>query len=103
VLGMVQSISTGAVDWVKLMLGGAHVAIAVVASLAWQRVRRGPTYYVVSDPFRSERIGFGEVCLMVNAPGLMWNRTRMHLVRPCRFGWSVTFVPESIMLTRGAH
>jgi hypothetical protein len=79
--------------WLQLALGIVSAFVSMSAFLAWKRVWRGEQHYIVSNLFKSETISFGDVCLVVEAHGLIWNTVRVHFNRPTRFGWDITFVP----------
>ena len=85
---------SGQVPWLRFALGIVPAFVSVVAFLTWKHIWRGERHYVVSDLFKSETIPFDDVCLVVEAHGLIWNTVRVHFNRPTRFGWDVSFVPE---------
>jgi hypothetical protein len=88
-----QAISSGHMPWAMLALGAAHGVVALAGFMAWKRVRRGARHYVVSDLFKSEAISFDDVFRVTEARGFLWKTVRIHLRRPSRFGWDVSFVP----------
>lgn len=83
----------GKMPWVWSVLGITSALAAVVPFVAWKQVWRGERHYMVSNLFKSEVISFDDVCLVVEARGLIWNTVRVHFKRPTRFGWDVNFVP----------
>lgn len=89
-----QVFAAGQIPWVLFALGFAHAVVALAGSLVWKRVQCGERHYVVSDSLKSETISFDDVCMVVEAPGFLWNTVHIHLRRPSRFGWSVAFVPR---------
>lgn len=88
-----QMAASGDIPWAMLALGSAHAIAALAGFMAWKCVRYGNRHYVVSDFFKSETISFDDVCMVVNSHGFLWNTARIHLRRPSRFGWTVSFVP----------
>lgn len=84
---------SGQMPWLQLALGIAPAFVSMAAFLAWKRVWRGERHYIVSNLFKSEIISLDDVCLVVEAHGLIWNTVRVHFNRPTRFGWDITFVP----------
>lgn len=86
-------IISGTVGWWMLALGALHAAVVVVGCAMWKNVERGDGHFVVSDLFRSETVAFEDVCLIVEAKGFVWKRSRLHFNRPTKFGWGISFVP----------
>lgn len=77
-----------------LALGLALAIVALAGSLAWKRVHRSKRHYLVADFFNSETIAFDDVCMVVEASGVLWKTVNIHMRRPTRFGWEVAFVPK---------
>lgn len=88
--------AAGRINWLLLLLSAAHGLAALFCLLAWKTVRVGEDGYAVTDLFRSERIGYNDVCMAVAADGLFWNRVTIHFARPTCYGWRVSFVPAGI-------
>lgn len=87
-------LSVGQIPWALLALGLALAGVSLTAALMGKRVQLGKRHYAVSNFFKSEAIAFHDVCMVVEAPGVFWKTVRIHLRRPSRFGWEVTFVPR---------
>lgn len=83
----------GQMSWVLFVLGIANVFVTLATLLTWKQVWSSERHYVVSSLFRSETIPFDDVCMVLEARGLIWNTIRVHFNRPTRFGWVVSFVP----------
>lgn len=77
---------------VPIITGGAAVAFGVTA-LSSKVVHRRGNDYRISTLFYSEVATVDDVCMAVTKPGPLWTRLRIHLRRPARFGWTITFVP----------
>jgi hypothetical protein len=77
---------------VPLITGGTTVALGLIALTSKVVHRRGNDFRV-STLFYSEVATVDEVCMTVTKPGPIWTRFRIHLRRPTRFGWTITFVP----------
>lgn len=81
-----------------LITGGASVALGLIALTTRVVHRRGDDYRV-STLFYSEVATVDEVCMTVTKKGTVWTRFRIHLRRPARFGWTITFVPTNEALS----
>lgn len=100
-LGSVSAVSltaqtiivSGQMSWVMFALGIANSFVALAGFMTWKQVWRGERHYVVSSWFKAETIPFDDVCIVLEARGLIWNTVRIHFNRPTRFGWGVSFVP----------
>ena len=79
---------------VPLVLVGAIFALGLIA-LNWKVVFRRGNEYRVSTLFYSEIVTVDDVCMTVKNPGPLWTRIRIHLRRPARFGWMITYVPAN--------
>lgn len=84
---------TRQMPWVMFALGIVNAFVALAALMAWKQVWGGERHYVVSSLFKSETISFDDVCMVLEARGLIWNTIRIHFNRPTRFGWGISFVP----------
>ena len=73
-----------------------HTFVAIATITTWKNVRYRDRNYVVSDLFKSESISSQDVCLAVEARGLLWNAVRIHFKRPTRFGWHISFIPAGV-------
>jgi hypothetical protein len=91
--GVWRLLSSGEIPWALFGLGTAHALVALAGFVTWKHVRCGDDHYIVSDLFKSETISFSDVCMVVEARGFLWNTVRIHLCRPSRFGWGISFVP----------
>lgn len=92
-----QWYTSGRIPWALLVLGIAHVVVALAGFVRWKRIQRGPGHYHVSDFIRSETISLIDVCMVVEERGFLWNSVRIHFRRLTRFGWSVSYVPTRPM------
>lgn len=81
-------------DFLPLM-GGCVVVAAGLLALTFKVVHQCGDIYRVTTLFYVETISRDDVCLMVTRPGPFWTYLRIHLRRPARFGWAVSFVPVS--------
>jgi hypothetical protein len=88
-----QLLSSDQIPWLWSALGGTCAFVGLTGFVSSKCVRCGASHYVVSDLFTSETIPFNDVCLVVEAPGFLWQLVRIHLRRPSRFGWAVSYVP----------
>lgn len=95
-----QLLNTGRGPWMLLALACTSAAVALAGFARWKCVRRGAQHYLVSDLIRSECISRDDVCLVVQARGLVGNRVHVHFRRPTRFGWSISYVPARPRLSR---
>ena len=77
-----------------LALAGSMVVFGLIA-LNWKVVYRRGNEYRVSTLFYSEIVTVDDVCMTVRNPGPIWTRLRIHLRRPARFGWMISFVPSN--------
>ena len=75
-----------------LVVSGTIVAIGLIALNCKVIHRRGGEYRV-STLFYSETVRSDDVCMTVKNPGPLWTRLRIHLTKPARFGWMISFVP----------
>ena len=88
----------GTPEIVAIVIGVASVAFGLIALTCKVVHRRGPEYQV-SSAFFSERIAAHDICMVVTKPGPLWTSIRIHLRRPIRFGWVVSFVPAQADFT----
>jgi hypothetical protein len=79
---------------VPLITGGTTVALGLIA-LTSKIVHRRGNDYRISTLFYSEVATVDDVCMTVTKTGPLWTRFRIHLRRPARFGWTITFVPTA--------
>jgi hypothetical protein len=70
------------------------IALGLIA-LNWKVVYRRGNEYRVTTLFHSEVVTVDDVCMTVKNPGPIWTRIRIHLRRPSRFGWMITYVPAN--------
>jgi len=77
-----------------LIIAGTVVALGLVAMNSKVIYKRGSEYRITTL-FYSEVVTIDDVCMTVTNPGTLWTRSRIHLRRPARFGWMVSFVPAS--------
>ena len=77
-----------------LVLAAPMIALGLIA-LNWKVVYRRGNEYRVSTLFYSEVVTVDDVCMTVRNPGPIWTRIRIHLRRPARFGWMITYVPAN--------
>ena len=75
-----------------LIVGITLIALGLLA-LNCKVVRRRGKDYRISTLFYTEVVRVDDVCMTVTNPGPLWTRFRIHLRRPARFGWMVSFVP----------
>jgi hypothetical protein len=75
-----------------LITAGTAIALGLIALNCKVVYQRGNEYRV-STLFYSEFVKVDDVCMTVTNPGPLWTRFRIHLRRPARFGWMVSFVP----------
>jgi hypothetical protein len=67
------------------------VGIGLIA-LTCKVVQKRGNEYRVSTLFYNEVVTVDDVCMTVTKPGPFWTRLRIHLRRPARFGWMISFV-----------
>jgi hypothetical protein len=77
-----------------LVLAGPTIALGLMA-LNWKVVYRRGNEYRVSTLFYTEVVTVDDVCMTVKNSGPIWTRIRIHLRRPTRFGWMITYVPAN--------
>lgn len=77
-----------------MIAAGTTVAMGLIALTSKVVHRRGNDYRI-STLFYSEVATVDDVCMTVTKRGPLWTRFRIHLRRPVRFGWTVTFVPTN--------
>jgi hypothetical protein len=70
------------------------VAMGVMALNCKVVHRRGTEYRVVTLLY-AEVVSFEDVCMTVSNPGWLWTSLRIHLCRPARCGWRISFVPAN--------
>lgn len=75
-----------------LTAAGTMIATGLLA-LNWKVVHKRGNDYRVATLFYSEVVTVDDVCMTVTHPGRLWTRFRIHLRRPARFGWMISFVP----------
>lgn len=80
-------------SWVAFAVAVGHLGASATILAAWKQVRRGKLHYFVSNVFKSETVGFEDVCAVVDSPGVCWKTTRIHFRRRTRFGWAISYVP----------
>ncbi len=90
---------SGQISWVMFALGIANAFVALATLMTWKQVWSGERHYVASSLFKSETISFDDVCMVLEARGLIWNTVRIHFNRPTRFGWGISFVPARLVGT----
>ena len=88
-------LDSGEIPWLWSASGGGCAFVAAIGFVSSKCVRCGASNYVVSDFFTTETIAFNDVCMVVEAPGPFWDSVRIHLCRPSRFGWAVSYIPAS--------
>lgn len=74
------------------VIAGVIVFLGLLA-LNVRIVHKRGNVYRVSTLFYSEAVTVDDVCLTVKKPGPLWTWFRIHLRKPARFGWSISFVP----------
>lgn len=74
-----------------LVTGGLVMALGLIA-LTCKVVQTRGSDFRISTVFYSEVVRVEEVCMTVTHPGALWTSYRLHLRRPARFGWMVSFV-----------
>ena len=89
-------------DLIPLIAGGSSVAAGLIALTSKVVHRRGNDYRITTL-FYSEVASVNDVCMTVTKPGPIWTKFRIHLRRPARFGWTVTFVPTDEALGAIQH
>ena len=82
----------GRPEVVAIVIGTASVAFGLIA-LTCKVVHSRGGEYRISTAFFSETIGARDICMVVTKPGPLWTSIRIHLRRPIRLGWVVSFVP----------
>jgi hypothetical protein len=75
-----------------LVVAGITVATGLIA-LNCKVVHKRGNEYRISTLLYSEVVTVDDVCMTVTKPGPFWPRFRIHLRRPARFGWAISFVP----------
>jgi hypothetical protein len=75
------------------LAAGALAAGTGLIALACKVVHRRGNDYRISTLFYSEVVTVDDVCMTVTKPGPFWMCFRIHLRRPARFGWMISFVP----------
>lgn len=86
-------VSSEELPWAMLALGMANAVVALATLMTWKHVRSDDRRFVVSDLFKSETFAFDDLCMVVEARGMIWNTVRLHFNRSTRFGWDISFVP----------
>jgi hypothetical protein len=86
----------------SLIAGGTTVVLGLIA-LTSKIVHRRGNDYRISTLFYSEITTVDDVCMTVTKRGPLWIRFRIHLRRPARFGWTITFVPTDEALAAFAE
>ena len=95
IISVTLLIMVGARDsLLPLVLAGPLIALGLIA-LNWKVVYRRGNEYRVSTLFYTELVTVDDVCMTVKNPGPLWTRIRIHLRRPARFGWMITYVPAN--------
>jgi hypothetical protein len=82
---------------VPIITGGILIAIGFLA-LTSKVVHRRGNEHRISTLLYSEVVTVDDICMTVTNPGPFWTRCRIHLRRPARFGWRVSFVPTEALL-----
>lgn len=76
---------------VLLITAGTAIGFGVIA-LNCKVVHRRGNEYRITTLFYSEVVKAEDVCMTITHPGPFWTRFRIHLKRPARFGWRVSFI-----------
>lgn len=79
-------------ELLPLVVTGITVATGLIA-LNCKVVHKRGNEYRISTLFYSEMVTVDDVCMTVTKTGPFWLRLRIHLRRPARFGWTISFVP----------
>jgi hypothetical protein len=77
---------------IPLVTAGISIAAGLMA-LNWKVVHQRGNDYRITTLYYSEVVTVDDVCMTVKNPGPFWTRLRVHLRRPARFGWMISFVP----------
>lgn len=75
-----------------LITGCSLVAFGLIALQAKVVYRRHDEYRVATL-FHLETVTLEDICMTVKNPRPFWTILRIHLNRPTRFGWAISFVP----------
>ncbi len=79
-------------EMVPLVVAGIIVATGLIA-LNCKVIHKRGNEYRISSLFYSEVVTVDDVCMTVTKHGPFWPQIRIHLRRPARFGWTISFVP----------
>jgi len=75
-----------------LVASGVIIATGLIA-LNWKVVHQRGNHYRITTLFYTEEVTVDDVCMMVRNPRPLWTQMRIHLRRPARFGWMISFTP----------
>ena len=85
-------------DLIPVIAGCTTIATGLIA-LTRKVVHRRGSDYRISTLFYSEVATVDDVCMTVTKTGPVWTRLHIHLRRPARFGWTISFLPTDEALT----
>lgn len=76
-----------------LLLAAAHVLVGLALKTTLKFVSFDGQCYRITGLLLTEEIAPNDVCLVVEARGVLWNVIRLHFNRPTRCGYDIAFVP----------
>jgi hypothetical protein len=76
-----------------LLLAAAHILVGLALKTTLKFVSFDGQCYRITGLLRTEELAPRDVCLVVEARGVLWSVIRLHFNRPTRFGYGIAFVP----------
>lgn len=76
-----------------LLLAAAAILVGLALKTTVKSVSFDGQRYRITGLLRTEELAPSDVCLVVEARGVLWNVIRLHFNRPTRFGYDIAFVP----------
>ncbi|MGV3773243.1 MAG: hypothetical protein ACO1QB_10110 [Verrucomicrobiales bacterium] len=89
-LGWILKGASSPTRWVAL---SGMIAFLLLAASRVKIIYKKENEYKLATLFWSETISPHDICMIVSKRGVFWTSMRIHVTKPTRLGWVVSFVP----------
>lgn len=92
---MLNAFTRPALAALLLLLAAIHILVGLALKSTLKVISFDGQCYRITGLLLTEEIAPSDVCLVVEARGVIWNVIRLHFNRPTRFGYDIAFVPAT--------